>query len=81
MKQATVAAGCDFKGFGLPAFRRTNITWRQVVGANAIEGSKIAGHGSVNMTNNYTHVQLKRQEELTRAIQEGLEQAAASISG
>lgn len=71
-----VRLGLDFKGFGLHSFRRANITWRQEVGASAIEASKIAGHGSVNMTNDYTHVQLKRQEELTRAIQDRLESAA-----
>jgi integrase len=70
-------AECDFEGFGLHSLRRANITWRQEVGASAIEASKIAGHSSVNMTNDYTHVQLKRQDELTRAIQERLITAAA----
>lgn len=79
LKEAAQAAGCDFKGFGLHSFRRANITWRQEVGASAIEASKIAGHGSVNMTNDYTHVQLKRQEELTRAIQNRLGEAAQKI--
>ncbi|MBI4460576.1 MAG: tyrosine-type recombinase/integrase [Acidobacteria bacterium] len=76
LKIAAVAAECDFPGFGLHSLRRANITWRQEVGASAIEASKIAGHASVNMTNDYTHVQLKRQEELTRAIQERLGEAA-----
>lgn len=76
LKIAATAAGCDFSGFGLHSLRRANITWRQEVGASAIEASKIAGHGSVNMTNDYTHVQLKRQEELTRAIQDRLGEAA-----
>jgi integrase len=70
LKMAARAEGCDFLGFGLHSFRRANITWRQEVGASAIEASKIAGHGSVSMTDHYTHVQLKRQEELTRALQE-----------
>ena len=76
LKEAAQTAGCDFAGFGLHAFRRANITWRQEVGASAIEASKISGHGNVNMTNDYTHVQLKRQEELTRAIQDRLGEAA-----
>ena len=79
LKIAAVAAECDFEGFGLHSFRRANITWRQEVGASAIEASKIAGHGSVNMTNDYTHVQLKRQEELTRAIQDRLGEAARKV--
>jgi integrase len=77
LKIAAVLAECDFEGFGLHSLRRANITWRQEVGASAIEASKIAGHSSVNMTNDYTHVQLKRQDELTRAIQERLITAAA----
>jgi len=78
LKIAAVTAGCDFEGFGLHSFRRANITWRQEVGASAIEASKIAGHSSVNMTNDYTHVQLRRQENLTRAIQERLKNAVPS---
>ena len=76
LKIAATAVGCDFPGFGLHSLRRANITWRQEVGASAIEASKIAGHSSVNMTNDYTHVQLRRQEELTRAIQERLRKTA-----
>lgn len=72
LKIAARASGCDFPGFGFHSFRRANITWRQEVGASAIEASKIAGHASVSMTGDYTHVQLKRQEELTRAIQQRL---------
>jgi integrase len=76
LKIAATAVGCDFPGFGLHSLRRANITWRQEVGASAIEASKIAGHSSVNITNDYTHVQLRRQEELTRAIQERLREAS-----
>ena len=36
---------------------------------SAIEASKIAGHATVSMTGDYTIVQLERQDELTRAIQ------------
>ena len=49
------------------------------MGASAIEASKIAGHGCVNMTNDYAHVQLKRREELTRAIQARLDEAAQKV--
>ena len=76
LKIAARAVEHDVPGFGLHSFRRANITWRQEVGASSIEASKIAGHSSVNMTNDYTHVQLRRQEELTRAIQERLQEAS-----
>ena len=69
LKKAATDAGCDFPGFGLHSFRRANITLRQEVGGSSIEASKIAGHSNVNMTGEYTKVQLKRQDELTRAIQ------------
>ena len=66
---AAVDAGCDFPGFVLHSFRRANITMRQEEGGSAIEARKIAGHATVSQTGDYTVVQLKRQEELTRAIQ------------
>jgi integrase len=69
LKKAARDAGCDFPGFGLHSFRRANITLRQEEGGSAIEASKIAGHATVSQTLDYTLVQLKRQEELTRAIQ------------
>lgn len=69
LKIAAREAGCDFPGFGLHSFRRANITMRQEEGGSAIEASKIAGHSTVSQTGDYTVVQLKRQEELTRAIQ------------
>ena len=46
---------------------RPSVAWE---GGSAIEASKIAGHATVNMTGDYTVVQLKRQEDLTRAIQD-----------
>jgi hypothetical protein len=42
------------------------------VGGSSIEASKIAGHSTVRMTEEYTKIQLTRQEELTRLIQERL---------
>ena len=80
LKIAARAVEYDFPGFGLHSLRRANITWRQEVGASAIEASKIAGHASVNMTNDYTYVQLKRQEELTRAIQARLDETAQKLN-
>lgn len=76
LKRAARAEGCDFKGLGPHSFRRANITWRQEVGASAIEAAKIAGHSSVRMTEHYTKIQIQRQEELTKAIQERLAAAA-----
>ena len=69
LKIAAVDAECDFLGFGLHSFRRANITMRQEEGGSAIEASKIAGHATLSQTGDYTVVQIKRQEELTRAIQ------------
>lgn len=69
LKRAANAEGCDFPGFGPHSLRRANITWRQEVGASSIETSKIAGHANTKITEEYTIVQLKRQEELTRRIQ------------
>jgi hypothetical protein len=45
------------------------ITWRQEVGGSSIETSQIAGHANTKITEEYTVVQLRRQEELTRRIQ------------
>jgi integrase len=72
LKRAAAVEGCDFPGLGPHSFRRANITWRQEEGASSIEASKIAGHSTVRMTEEYTKVQLGRQEELTRRIQERL---------
>ena len=58
------------------SIRRANITWRQEVGGSSIETSKIAGHASTAITQEYTFVQLKRQDELTRRIQDKRAKAA-----
>jgi integrase len=81
LHRAAAAEGCDFPGLGPHSFRRANITWRQEVGASSIEASKIAGHASVRMTEEYTIVQLKRQEELTRRIQDKLAKAKRRLAG
>lgn len=75
LKRAAVAEGCDFPGLGPHSFRRANITWRQEVGGSSIEASKIAGHSTVRMTEEYTKIQLTRQDELTRLIQDRLASA------
>jgi len=80
LHKAASMEGCDFPGLGPHSFRRANITWRQEVGASSIEASKIAGHASVRMTEEYTVVQLKRQEELTRRIQDKLAKAKRRLS-
>ena len=66
---AATAEGCDFLGLGPHSLRRANITWRQEVGASSIEASRIAGQASTKITEDYTIVQMKRQEELTRRLQ------------
>ena len=76
LKKAAAAEGLDFLGFGPHSLRRANITWRQEVGGSSIETSKIAGHASTAITEEYTIVQLKRQEELTRRIQDKRAKAA-----
>ena len=63
---------CHAAVLGPHSFRRANITWRQEVGGSSIEASKIAGHGTVRMTEESTKIQLTRQDELTRRIQERL---------
>ena len=42
---------------------------QQKVGGSSIETSQIAGHANTKITEEYTVVQLRRQEELTRRIQ------------
>ncbi len=79
LHRAAAAEGCDFPGLGPHTFRRANITWRQEVGASSIEASTIAGHSSVRMTEEYTVVQLKRQEDLTRRIQDKLAKAKSRL--
>jgi integrase len=76
LKRAAKAEGVDFPGFGPHSLRRANITWRQEVGGSSIETSKIAGHANTRITEEYTIVQMKRQEELTRRIQDKRAKAA-----
>ena len=76
LKRAAVAEGCDFAGLGPHSFRRAYITFCQEVGGSSIEASKIAGHSTVRMTEEYTKIQLTRQDRITRLIQESF----ASVS-
>ncbi len=70
LKKAAKAEGLDFDGFGPHSLRRASITLRQEVGGTSIEASKIAGHSRISMTGEYTFVQLTRQDELTRKMQD-----------
>jgi len=81
LHRAAEAEGCDFPGLGPHSFRRANITWRQEVGGSSIQASKIAGHANVRMTEEYTVVELKRQEDLTRRIQDKLAKAKKRFDG
>ncbi len=76
LKRAARKEKLDFSGFGPHSLRRANITWRQEVGGSSIEASKIAGHANTKITEEYTIVQLKRQGELTRRVQEKRAKAA-----
>ena len=80
LKRAAAAEGSEFQGLGPHSFRRANITWRQEVGGSSIKASKIAGHSTVRMTEEYTKIQLNRQEELTRLIQDRLASAGEKQS-
>jgi hypothetical protein len=79
LHKAAAAEGCDFAGLGPHSLRRANITWRQEVGGSSIETSQIAGHANTKITEQYTVVQLRRQEELTRRIQDRRAKAAKRI--
>ena len=81
LKRAAKAEGLDFLGFGPHSLRRANITWRQEVGGSSIEASKIAGHANTKITEEYTIVQMRRQEELTRRIQDKRAKAAKRSKG
>ena len=81
LKRAAAAEGCDFPGLGPHSLRRAYITWVQEVGGSSIEASKMAGHSTVRMTEGYTKIQLNRQGDLTRLIQERLASAGEKLSG
>jgi integrase len=81
LKKAAAAEGCDFPGFGPHSLRRANITWLQEVGGSSIETSQIAGHANTKITEAYTVVQLRRQEELTRRVQSKRMKAAKRSKG
>lgn len=81
LKLAASAERCDFPGFGPHSLRRANITWRQEVGGSSIETSQIAGHANTKITEEYTVVQLRRHEELTRRIQAKRAKAGKRVKG
>jgi integrase len=61
-RPAAVAVGIYFEGFGMHSFRRLNVSWRQEVGATAIEAMKAAGHTSLSMTWLYTVTDAEREK-------------------
>ena len=70
-RQAAQDVGCDFPVCGhTPPLGQHH--GRQDVGGSSIEAYKIAGQSTVRKTEEYTKIQLTRQEELTRLIQERL---------
>jgi len=81
LKKAAAAEGCDFPGLGPHSLRRAYITWVQEAGGSSIEASKMAGHSTVRMTEGYTKIQLNRQADLTRRIQDKLASAGEKLSG
>lgn len=72
LHKAAREEGCDFVGFGPYTLRRANITWRQLVGGSATGTSMIAGHSTIEMTEQYTFIDAGRQDQLTQAIQDRL---------
>lgn len=64
LRKAAKSLGFYFEGFGFHSFRRGAITGVQEHGASTIEASQMAGHSRPAVTNQYTIVQQKRQEEL-----------------
>lgn len=72
LKKAAEDECCDFPGLGPHSLRRAYITWVQEAGGSSIETSKMAGHSTVRMTEAYTKIQLNRQADLTRCVQERL---------
>lgn len=80
LKLAAAAEGADFPGFGLHSLRRACITWRQKHGgATAIEASKMAGHASVQMTAEYTFVDLDRQRSTEEGVQTHLNRVRKTL--
>ena len=69
-RPAAERVGIYFEGFGMHAFRRLNITWRQEAGATPIEAQKAAGHASMDMTALYTIMDAGREREHVAKILE-----------
>ncbi|HKE28907.1 MAG TPA: tyrosine-type recombinase/integrase [Bryobacteraceae bacterium] len=75
--------GIYHAGFGLHAFRRLNVTWRQQAGATPIEAQKCAGHASVSMTFLYTQTDEQRERQHVESMWQRLQNTRndASNSG
>ena len=82
LKAAAAAEGLDFSGFGPHSLRRAKITWQtRRMNGSSIEASRIAGHANTKITEEYSLVQLKRQEELTRRVQDKRAKASKKATG
>lgn len=63
-RPAAEAIGIYYKGFGMHAFRRASITWRQELGAHPIEAMRAAGHARPSTTELYTLTDRTREREI-----------------
>ncbi len=88
-RSAGAQEGGDRRRLRFPRLRATLPAPRQhhmaagsrEVGGSSIEASKIAGHANTKITEEYTIVQLKRQDELTRRIQGRRAKAGKKVLG
>jgi integrase len=69
-RPAAERAGIYYPGFGMHAFRRAAITWRQSIGgAGPLEAMKAAGHTRADMTMLYTLGDAERERAQVAAVQ------------
>jgi integrase len=79
LRPAAERAGIYTKGFGMHAFRRLNISWRQEVGATPFEAQKAAGHTNPSMTYLYTVTDEVREREHVEAIWDRLKEKPGTV--
>jgi integrase len=70
IRPAAEAVGIYAEGFGMHAFRRLNISWRQEAGATPFEAMKAAGHSKPDVTWLYTITDAEREKAHVDAILE-----------
>lgn len=68
IRPAAEAVGIYSEGFGMHAFRRLNITWRQEAGATPFEAMKAAGHSKPVTTWLYTVTDAEREKQHVETI-------------